>query len=137
MEEAEEKKFVVGRNGGKLYPQKKGEKGHSPNLGRKTNPFKFDIRELAENDATHVLMEGILADAKGNSTNQKVKVYIEMPRVREIVLSHMRLAKKDVQSAKWLSETGYGKPIFTDDDGEEMPFVGFKFIVEDRRKDAE
>lgn len=126
---------VEGRRGGWLKPQKAGEPGHSPNLGRKKNPFREAIRLAAENEADFAVLEGFLADEKGKRTKEKVKVFVKIPKVTEIVYEQMKRAKTSVDSARWLSETAYGKPMMTNDDGEELPMIGFKFVVENGRTD--
>jgi hypothetical protein len=122
-------KQVKGRNGGTLIVREKGDAGLE-GAGRKRNPFRAIIREIAESGDDYFLMDGVLCDGKGGRTNQKVKVWVKMPKVKEIVLEQMKRAKHDVQAAKWLSETAYGRPLLLDDENSELPLVGFKFIVE-------
>lgn len=126
---------VEGRRGGWLKPQQAGQPGHSSNLGRKKNPFREIIRLAAENEEDFAILEGFLADDKGKRTKQKVKVFVKIPKVAEIVYEQMKRAKHSVDSARWLSETAYGKPMMTSEDGEEHPMIGFKFVVENGRAD--
>lgn len=123
-------------NGGTLHIREKGDPA-PPGAGRKENPWKFAIRKISEREDGHVLMDGILADKSGNSTGHKVKVFVQMPAVEEVIYTMFARAKKgDVQAAKWLQETGYGRTISEDE--KELPiFSGFTFIMEDHRQQSE
>ncbi len=124
---------VRGRHGGWLKPQKAGEPSRSP--GRRKNPFREFIRMAAEAEEDFSLLEGFLCDENGKRTKQRVKVFVKIPKVAEIVYEQMKLAKKSVDSARWLSDVGWGKPMMTNEEGDELPLVGFKFVIEDGRTD--
>ena len=124
------------KTGGILYVREKGDPA-PPGAGRKENPWKFAIRKISENEEGHVLMDGVLADKNGNSTGQKVKVFVQMPAVEEVIYSMFARAKRgDTQAARWLQECGYGRTISEDE--KQLPvFSGFTFILDDRRQNSE
>lgn len=106
----EDKKAVPGKNGGTLFPQQAGQPAPA-NAGRKKNPFRYHIQELAEND-TEILVDGFVIDANGQPVGEKVKVLTKLPGALAVVLKAYRLAAKgDAQARKWLTEAGYDKTV--------------------------
>lgn len=128
-------KTIPGRRGGTLHPQQSGQPA-PPNAGRKPNPFKHHIQELAESD-NEIVLKGRILDADGNPTGQLVKVAVSLPGALGIVAKAYKMAAKgDANARRWLTETGWGKNFTVGDD--ETPLItGFSFIVEDRRAISE
>lgn len=122
-------KEVEGRNGGTLLPLMKGDPG-VPGAGRKKNPFKQYIQELADNPGP-VVMKGELLRADGTGTGETVLVAVQMPNALEVVRKmYDRAARRgDVQAAKWLVETAFGKNIKLGEDEENPLSVGFAVVL--------
>ena len=101
---------IPGRNGGRLRPQQPGQPAPA-GAGRKPNPFKQYIQDLAGEDLT-VILKGRLLGADGNPTGDLVEVAVELPGAMAVVMKAYNQAKKgDANARKWLTETGWGKTL--------------------------
>lgn len=123
------------KNGGWFWAREKGE-APSPNSGRPRNIFKEAIRDVAEHSGKQVEVVGLLVDTDGNVTDQEVRVMIALPSVQAVVQTMFRRAAKgNVQAAKWLTETGYGKSIQLGEDPENPLGGGFAVVLPDNGRD--
>lgn len=133
MNNEPEKKAVVGRNGGVLYPQQSGSPA-LPGAGRKPNPFREFIKQFAEDD-TVVVVDGRLIGEDGNPTGEPVKVAVTFPGALAVVLKAFKQAKKgDAQARKWLTETGWGKTINLADDLDNPLGGGFVLVLPENKR---
>lgn len=119
---------IPGRRGGTLHTQ---EPGQPPPLGagRKPNPFKHHIQELAESN-NEIVLKGRILDANGNPTGDTVKVAVSLPGALGIVAKAYRMAAKgDAQARKWLTETGWGKNVTLGNDPDNPIDAGFVIML--------
>lgn len=115
-------------SGGYLIRREKGDPA-LPGAGRKRNPFKEFISELGDCESVFET-EGEELDASGNRTGRRVRVAIQVPNAMRVVLKmYDRAMKGDVQAAKWLSETAYGKKLSHGQDDENPLLGGFVVIL--------
>lgn len=122
-------KKVEGKNGGTLYAREPGEKP-SPRSGRPRNVFREAIQLVAEKGVQDVVLSGYLVDESGKVTKQKVQVSVTLPSVQAVVQKMFRRAGKgDVQAAKWLTETGYGKTLNLGEDPDNPIGGGFAVVL--------
>jgi hypothetical protein len=127
-------KSVVGKNGGTLYPQESGKPGHSPNLGRNKNPFRFYIRELAEKKELIVLKGRLIGD-DGNPTGKLVKVAVSFSGALAVVTkAYKKAAKGDAQARKWLTETGWDKTVKLGNDEDSPLGGGFVLVLPENKR---
>ena len=122
-------KKVEARNGGFLLARLPGEKPSSKS-GRPKNPFREYIKELAD-DSGPVILDGELLDEFGKLSGHRVRVAVAIPGALEVVRKmYLRAAKHgDVQAAKWLVESAFGKSVKLGDDEENPLFGGFAVIL--------
>jgi hypothetical protein len=126
----EEKK---GKNGGMLKVQQLGDPA-LPGAGRKPNPFRHHIRELAETEQV-VVLKGRLLDANGNPTGKLVKVAVSLPGAQGIVIKAMKAAaKNDAQARRWLTETGWGKDVNLANDPDNPLGGGFVLVLPENKR---
>lgn len=124
---------VPGRNGGTLYPFQAGEPA-PPAAGRKPNPFRHHIQELAESE-TEIVLKGRLLDEDGKPYGELVKVSIPLPGALGIVHKAYRLAARgDAQARKWLTETGWGKSLTVGSDPDNPIEGGFVILLPDNKR---
>lgn len=130
----EDKNAVQGRNGGKLYPQQKGQPAPA-GAGRPRNHFREIIREIADQGKeVKVVMDGYLLDDSGNPIGDSVKVLVQIPAVSAIVMKAFKQAAKGNHNArKWLVEAGYGKTLSLGDD-ETLSGGGFVLVLPDNQR---
>jgi hypothetical protein len=103
-------KEIKGKNGGTLIPLQAGDPA-PPGAGRKPNPFKHHIQELAETQ-TEIVLKGRLIGEDGSPTSSVVEVAVSLPGALGIVMkAYKSAAKGDAQARKWLTETGWGKSL--------------------------
>lgn len=122
------KATVQGKNGGTLNPIQTGDPA-PPGAGRKPNPFKHHIQELADND-TEIILKGRLLTDDGTRTEKFVRVSVSLPGALGIVLKAYKLALKgDAQARKWLTETGYGKNFTVGSDPDNPIEGGFVIML--------
>lgn len=120
---------VEGKNGGYLLAREPGE-APSPRSGRPRNVFREAIQLVAEKGVQDVVLSGYLVDADGKATGEKVQVLVTLPSVQAVVQKMFRRAGKgDVQAAKWLTETGYGKTLNLGEDPDNPIGGGFAVVL--------
>lgn len=121
-----------GRNGGTLRVQEKGDAA-PPGAGRRENPFRRHIRELAEKEQVLILKGRKMVD--GEPTGELVEFAVSLPGAMGVVMkAYKRALKGDAQARKWLTETGWDKTVKLGNDEDSPLIAGFSFIIEDRRK---
>ncbi len=121
-------KKVAGRNGGTLNVREVGDKAPA-GAGRPKNLFKAHIREIGEKEGEWMEFEGEILE-KGRPTGQSGWFRVKMPAAMAVVVKMYKMAQKgDVQAAKWLSETAYGKNVKLGDDEESPLGGGFAVIL--------
>lgn len=126
-------KRIIKSNGGILYPQQPGEPG-KPGAGRKSNPFRVSIRELAEAEQT-IILKGRILDANGNPTGQPVRVAVSLPGAVGVVLkAYKQAAKGDAQARKWLTEVGWDKIVKLGNDEENPLGGGFVLVLPENKR---
>ena len=131
--EKPDKKGIPGRNGGTLYPFQSGEPA-PPGVGRKANPFRYHIQELAELE-TEIVLKGRLLDADGKPYGEPVRVSVSLPGALGIVAKAYRMAAKgDAQARKWLTETGWGKSLNIGTDPDNPIEGGFVILLPDNKR---
>lgn len=119
---------IPGRRGGTLHTQEPGQPA-PPGAGRKPNPFRHHIQELAESE-TDIVLKGRILDADGNPTGQMVKVAVSLPGALGIAIKAYKMATKgDAQARKWLTETGWGKALNIGVDPDNPIDGGFVIIL--------
>lgn len=122
-------KEVKGRNGGTLYAREPGDPA-SPKVGRPRNVFRDAIQMVAEKGVQDVVLVGYLVDEDGKVTRERVRVSVTLPSVQAVVQKMFRKAGKgDVQAAKWLTETGYGKTLNLGEDPDNPIGGGFAVVL--------
>ena len=120
-------KKTTGRNGGTLYAMEPGDKP-PVGAGRPKNLFKHHIREMGDGEPMDIW--GIRLDVSGMETGERVMVRVKFPAAMAVVVTMYRRAQKgDVQAAKWLSETAYGKNVKLGEDEESPLGAGFAVIL--------
>lgn len=128
-------KEIEGRNGGVLRAMEKGD-APLPNAGKKQNPFKQTIREVAEGGQNALTLEGyVINEETGEVTGQKVRVSVLMPSVLAVVYGMFKKASKgNVGAARWLSETAFGKTVNLANDEENPIGGGFAVVLPPNRR---
>lgn len=105
-----------------------------PGAGRKPNPFRQHIRELAEGD-TVITFEGRLIGEDGNPTGKPVKVAVSIPGALAVVQKAYKQARKgDAQARKWLTETGWGKTVNIGEDQDNPLSGGFVLVLPENKR---
>lgn len=121
-------KVIEGRNGGKLYPQERGQPAPA-GAGRKANPFKQHIQDLADLD-TEIVLSGRIVSEDGTRAETTVRVAVSLPGALGIVAKAYKLAAKgDAQARKWLTETGWGKNVIVGNDPDNPIDGGFVIVL--------
>lgn len=119
---------IPGRNGGTLTPQQPGMPG-KPGAGRKPNPFRQHIQELADGE-TEFVVKGRLLGKDGSPTGEIVEVAVSFPGALAIVGKAYKLAAKgDPNARKWLTETGWGKSLVIGEDPDAPVDGGFVLVL--------
>ena len=122
-----------GRNGGTLKVQQLGDPA-LPGAGRKPNPFRHHIRELAETEQV-VVLKGRLLDANGNPTGKLVKVAVSLPGAQGIVVKAMKAAaKNDAQARRWLTDVGWDKTVKLGNDEDSPLNGGFVLVLPENKR---
>lgn len=122
-----------GAKGGTIYPREKGDPA-LPGAGRRKNPFKEIIQDVAEGGTLKMTVEGFLL-VDGVVTNQKVLVQITLPAADAVVRKMFKKAAKgNVPAAKWLTETGYDKTLKIGEDPDNPLGGGFAVILPDNKR---
>lgn len=134
MEDKETRRVIPGRNGGRLHPQEKG-KPAPPGVGRKPNLFKECIRQVSESGEVFLDVRGHIVNPDG-TLGEVVTVRAKFPAVEAVVRKMFkRAAKGRVDAARWISETGYGKPTVMLGQDEENPLGGgFAVLLPDNKR---
>lgn len=121
---------MEGRNGNVLKVMEPGDPAPK-GAGRPKNPFKQAILELSDGGKSAIEFEGYLVDDSGVVTEDKVRVSVVLPSAFAVVCRMYRNASKgDVQAARWLSETGFGKTMNHGVDEDLVVPSGFRFVIE-------
>ncbi len=127
------KKTIAGKNGGVLHPQEAGRPA-PPGAGRKPNPFREAIRDLAEVERT-IVLKGRLLDADGNPTGKLVPVAVSLPGAAGVVMkAYKQAGKGDAQARKWLTETGWDKTVKLGQDEDSPLGGGFVLVLPENKR---
>lgn len=121
-------KEIPGRYGGKLKPMRKGDLPPE-NAGRKKNLFKEYVRQVAEQGEVWMEVRGQVVKEDG-TLGEFVTIRAKFPAVEAVVRKMFKRASKgSVSAARWVSETGYGKPTTFVGEDEENPLGGGFAVV--------
>lgn len=122
-----------GRNGGTLRVQEKGDAG-LPGAGRKANPFREAIRELADKEQT-IILKGRLIGDDGSLTGKPVRVAVSFPgAVGVVIKAYKKALKGDAQARKWLTETGWDKTVKLGNDEDSPLGGGFVLVLPENKR---
>ncbi len=123
------KRVIKGyRGGGVLYPQEAG-KPAPDGAGRKKNPFRHHIQELAESEQV-IILKGRILDVDGNPTGKLVPVAVSLPGAAGVVMkAYKQAAKGDAQARKWITETGWDKTLKLGNDPDNPLGEGFVLVL--------
>lgn len=121
-------KRTIQSNGGILHPLSKGDPA-PPGAGRRPNPFREAIRDLAEGERS-IVLKGRILDADGNPTGDPVRVAVSLPGAAGIVAkAYKQAGKGDAQARKWLTETGWDKTVKLGNDPDSPLGGGFVLVL--------
>ena len=127
MEDQKEYRIQT-KTGGYLIPQQKG-KPAPANAGRKPNPFKKHIHDLADVNS-ELIVKGHILDKDGNPTGETAMVSVTLPGALAVVVNAYKLAcKGDANARRWLTDVGYGKTFSFDSEPDESGSSGFVLVL--------
>lgn len=127
------KKTIPGKNGGTLHPVQRGDPA-PPGAGKKPNPFREAIRDLAESQQT-IILKGRILDVNGNPTGDPVRVAVSLPGAAGVVLkAYKQAGKGDAQARKWLTETGWDKTVKLGNDEDSPLGGGFVLVLPENKR---
>lgn len=121
-----------GRNGGVLHVQEVGDAG-LPGAGRKPNPFREAIRELADKEQILILKGRKVVN--GEPTGELVEFAVSLPGAVGVVMkAYKKALKGDAQARKWLTDTGWDKTVKLGNDEDSPLGGGFVLVLPENKR---